>query len=90
MKLDSDRPDFAISVRKQNLDWLSKCYAKESVQEFSTSTWVHLLELPSPFSSDEALLLCRISADKWLAWVPEHGEVILHSGQFRHQGCDNR
>ena len=84
MKLNSDRPDFAMSARKQNLDWLSKCYAKELVQESLTSTWVHLLELPSPFSSDEALLLCAVSADKWLAWIPDHGEVILHSWQFRH------
>ncbi|MBH8577418.1 hypothetical protein I8752_31505 [Nostocaceae cyanobacterium CENA369] len=82
MKLDSDKPDFAISARKQNLDWLSKCYAKESVQDFLISTWVELLELPSSFSFDEALLLCPISADKWLAWIPDYGKVILHTGQF--------
>ncbi|MBH8563877.1 hypothetical protein I8748_17070 [Nostoc sp. CENA67] len=85
MKLDSDRPDFVMSARKQNLDWLGKCYAKDLVQESPASKWVHLLELPSPFSSDEALLLCPISADKWLAWIPDHGEAILYTWQFCHQ-----
>ena len=82
MKIDSDRPDFAMSARKQNLDWLNKCYDKDLVQGFLVSTWVQLLELPSPFSFDEALLLCPVSADEWLAWIPDHGEVILHTRQF--------
>lgn len=44
--------------------------------------WVKLLELPSDYSHDEALLLCQQSADQWVAWVPQHGEVVLHSHQF--------
>jgi hypothetical protein len=75
MKLDSHRPDFAVQARKQNL---------EGLQQLRTSTWVNLLLLPNPFSFDEALLLCPVSAYEWLAWVPDHGETILNIRQFRH------
>lgn len=51
--------------------------------EFEPSTWVRLLEPPSDFSSDEALLLCQCSDDRWLAWVPDYGEISLHLDQFR-------
>ncbi|MEA5625556.1 hypothetical protein [Nostoc sp. UHCC 0251] len=73
MKLDSHRPDFAVQARRQNL---------EGLQRLRASTWVKLLLLPNPFSFDEALLLCPVSADEWLAWVPDHGEAILKIGQF--------
>lgn len=49
---------------------------------YEASTWVQLLDLPNPYSSDEALLLCEQSADEWVAWVPDHGEVVLHTSQF--------
>ncbi|MEH1798606.1 MAG: hypothetical protein V7L02_23775 [Nostoc sp.] len=73
MKLDSHRPDFAVQARRHNL---------EGLQRFRASTWVNLLQLPNPFSFDEALLLCPVSADEWLAWVPDHGEAILNIRQF--------
>ncbi|MEH2000808.1 MAG: hypothetical protein V7L00_19030 [Nostoc sp.] len=73
MKLDSHRPDFAVQARRHNL---------KGLQQFRASTWVRLLLLPNPFSFDEALLLCPISADEWLAWVPDHGEAILNIRQF--------
>jgi hypothetical protein len=40
-------------------------------------TWVKLWQLPSPFSFEEALLLCPLSHDQWLAWIPDHGEAVL-------------
>lgn len=46
------------------------------------NTWVHLLQLPSDFAFDEAFLLCQVSFDEWLAWVPDHGEVRLSTQQF--------
>ncbi len=49
---------------------------------FSASTWVKLRELPSPYSFDEALLLCEDSQGYWLTWVPDFGEVKLHPSQF--------
>jgi hypothetical protein len=60
------------------------CYIQDSQQEFQADTWVHLLELPSTFSFDEALLLCQISEDQWAAWIPDYGEAVLHTRQF----CD--
>ncbi|WP_375473671.1 hypothetical protein [uncultured Nostoc sp.] len=74
MKLDSHRPDFAVQARRHN--------HLEGLQRFRASTWVNLLQLPKPFSFDEALLLCPVSADDWLAWIPDHGETILNIGQF--------
>lgn len=50
--------------------------------EYQASTWVHLLEAPSTYSYDEALLICQQSEDEWLAWVPDHGEVTLRTRQF--------
>ncbi|MBC6434770.1 hypothetical protein FM036_31920 [Nostoc sp. HG1] len=73
MKLDSHRPDFAVQPRRQNL---------EGLQQLKASTWVNLLLLPNRFSFDEALLLCPISADEWLAWIPDHGEAILNIRQL--------
>jgi hypothetical protein len=73
MKLDSRRPDFAVQARRQNL---------EGLQQLRASIWVKLLLLPNPFSFDEALLLCPVSADEWLAWIPDHGEAILNIRQF--------
>ncbi|MBG1244749.1 hypothetical protein [Nostoc sp. NZL] len=69
MKLDSHRPDFAVQLKRHNL---------EGLQQLRNSTWVTLLQLPNPFSFDEALLLCPVSADEWLVWIPDHGEAILN------------
>lgn len=55
-------------------------------QEFEASTWVQLRELPSPYSHDEALLLCQHSENEWIVWIPEYGEMILHRSQFDKAG----
>ncbi|AFZ27676.1 hypothetical protein Cylst_5676 [Cylindrospermum stagnale PCC 7417] len=73
MKLDFHRPVFAMQSRRQNLDGLSK----SDSPQFPTPAWIHLWELPNPFSFDEALLLCQVSEDEWLVWIPDHGEAIL-------------
>jgi len=44
--------------------------------------WVKLLELPSPYSQDEALLLCEDTPGTWAVWIPEYGETTLTNGQF--------
>jgi hypothetical protein len=46
-------------------------------EDFPPSTWVPLKHRPTPFSADEALLLCQCSHDRWLAWVPNYGEINL-------------
>lgn len=82
MQLNSYKPDIAVQPKSENLDWLIKSYGARSKQEFQPDTWVQLLELPSPFSFDEALLLCQHSDDEWVAWIPDHGEAVLHVSQF--------
>ncbi|MBD1910220.1 MULTISPECIES: hypothetical protein [unclassified Leptolyngbya] len=44
--------------------------------------WVQLRDRLTPFSHDEALLLCEEEGDRWVAWIPDHGEVVLHRSQF--------
>jgi hypothetical protein len=82
MKLNSYIQDFGVRPQKQNLEWSNRSHLKSSQQEFQADTWVHLLGLPSTFSFDEALLLCQISEDQWAAWIPDHGEAVLHTRQF--------
>ncbi|MCT7949800.1 hypothetical protein NG798_08370 [Ancylothrix sp. C2] len=56
---------------------------KEIWQEkFEPNTWVKLLDVPSAYSFDEALLLCGLEDDRWVVWIPDHGEAVLHTGQF--------
>ncbi|MFM7603148.1 MAG: hypothetical protein ACKO7R_18425 [Pseudanabaena sp.] len=46
------------------------------------STWVTLLEPPTRSCYDEALLMCQYPDEHWAAWIPDFGEIKLHSGQF--------
>lgn len=49
---------------------------------YNRDAWVKLIQPLSDTSFDEAKLLCQESADTWVAWVPDHGEVILDKSQF--------
>ncbi|HEY9612130.1 hypothetical protein [Allocoleopsis sp.] len=82
MKIELHRPEFTVCLPLDTLSWSTKHYLEQSHQEFHASTWVQLLELPSPFSFDEALLLCQHSDEQWLAWIPDYGEIVLHTSQF--------
>jgi len=57
-----------------------------SSRHLREGNWVQLLELPAPFSSDEALLLCHEFGDLWVVWVPGYGETVLSSHQFTQMG----
>jgi hypothetical protein len=46
------------------------------------STWVTVLETSLSSCYDEALLMCQYPDGYWAAWIPDVGEVKLHSGQF--------
>lgn len=48
-----------------------------NLQPLQANTWVHLQELPSPYSFSEALLLCPQGESQWVVWIPDHGEAIL-------------
>lgn len=49
---------------------------------YSRDAWVKLLHPPSEYGFDEAKLLCQESPNTWIAWVPDHGEVILDRSHF--------
>ncbi|MES1022980.1 hypothetical protein ABN584_08780 [Gloeocapsa sp. BRSZ] len=49
---------------------------------YTRDTWVKLLQSPSEYAFEEAKLLCQESSDTWLAWVPDHGEVLLDRSDF--------
>lgn len=51
-------------------------------EEFQPNTWVKLLDVPSVYSFDEALLLCRLEDGRWVVWIPDHGEAVLLSSEF--------
>lgn len=68
-----------------NLQWCSieSNLSRDTAIELHLSdTWVRLLELPNPYSHDEALILCQHSESEWVAWIPDHGEAILNNRQF--------
>jgi len=44
--------------------------------------WVQLRDRISPYSAEEALLLCENSDGSWVAWVPDHGEATLQREQL--------
>jgi hypothetical protein len=83
MKIDPRKLDAVVRPYELDLNCLIESHLKQSQPEFQADTWVDLLELPNPFSHDEALLLCQVSEDEWAAWIPEHGEVLLYTHQFR-------
>lgn len=56
--------------------------SKAGLEGRSVTQWVQMIELPDPFSYDQALLLDRYSEDEWIAWVPDYGEVMLHISEF--------
>lgn len=49
---------------------------------YNRDSWVKLIGRPSELAHDEAKLLCQESANTWVAWVPEHGEVVLDRSNF--------
>lgn len=57
-------------------------FTPSEVPQAKSNTWVKLLALPNPYSHDEALLLCPKSDTEWVAWIPDHGEAILHINNF--------
>jgi hypothetical protein len=49
---------------------------------YTRDAWVTLLEPLTEFACDEAMLLCQDADESWIAWVPDHGEVVLNRSQF--------
>ncbi|HSM83535.1 MAG TPA: hypothetical protein VLS96_17750 [Nodosilinea sp.] len=49
---------------------------------YTRDTWVKLLQAPNAYAADEAKLLCQASESAWVAWVPDHGEIVLDRSHF--------
>ena len=47
-----------------------------------SGNWVSLFVLPSEYAYDQALLLCEKDEQKWIAWIPDHGEAEICLRQF--------
>ena len=71
------RPLVSEALNLTTLNQNSVCHIT-----YTRDSWVKLIELPSEYSADEALLLCQESPDVWVAWVPDHGEVKLDRSNF--------
>ena len=78
MQVTYYQPNFCILPVGQ-IDWSTKNSCNLIL---APDTWVHLLKLPSEYSYDEALLLCDLGEDQWVAWVPNHGETVLDARDF--------
>ncbi|HEY9596446.1 MAG TPA: hypothetical protein V6D33_02110 [Cyanophyceae cyanobacterium] len=81
MKLDSRKFEAGVSQHRFQ-PWLSKSTSSTTELDSYASTWVKLRELPSPYSYEEALLLCQHSDTEWIVWIPDYGQMILHRSQF--------
>ncbi|NJP12355.1 MAG: hypothetical protein HC866_25210 [Leptolyngbyaceae cyanobacterium RU_5_1] len=87
MKLETE---FRVRLQLLRLKWSLQSSSQERTQdplfapksELAPSTWVKLLNPPTPFSADEALLLCPASDNQWLAWVPDYGKMMVDTDDF--------
>ncbi|WP_416672109.1 hypothetical protein [Egbenema bharatensis] len=71
-----DRSDLDLELAIAS-GWSPVCHIT-----YNRDAWVKLLQPLSEYGFDEAKLLCQASADTWIAWVPDHGEVVLHHSDF--------
>lgn len=87
MQLKSDvcvYPTIPVPVALANASAWEKLCDREATpaSNYTASTWVKLLNPPTAFSFDEAWLLCQCSEDQWLGWIPDYGEILLHTREF--------
>lgn len=66
---------------------LATALAQKQIQilcapRIEANIWVRLVQQPFPYDFNEALLLCQVSFDEWLAWIPEYGETCLNINEF--------
>ena len=76
-KVKTVRSDSAVPWMPSAFNW-----GGEAPSCPQPNVWVKLLVSLNPFCHEEALLLCQESEAEWLAWVPDHGEAVLHISQF--------
>ena len=85
MQLQTDirtwQPQQTLASAASPRDW-EKFWCPVPAPKFAASTWVRLFNPPTAFSFDEAWLLCQSSEEKWLAWIPDYGEILLSTYEF--------
>ncbi|PSB31856.1 hypothetical protein [Stenomitos frigidus] len=92
MRLETE---FRFCLQRQSLEWafqqastapahidIAAPTLADLKQAIAPSMWVKLVQSPSAYSSDEALLLCQGGDRQWLVWVPDYGEIMLEREQF--------
>jgi len=67
----------SISAQISDRGWNLVCHIT-----YTRDTWVKVMSLPSAYAWDEAKLLCQESLNTWVAWIPDHGEVVLDRSNF--------
>ncbi len=63
------------SVNQESIEFFP-CQFNE---KWHSGTWVKLSNLPESCYFDEAILLCQESEHRWLAWLPEWGQIVLYA-----------
>lgn len=82
MKLRIHKPQDNFRASLVGLKRKTQPPLQQYQQKFQASTWVKLLELPNPFSFNQALLLCEHSDNQWCVWIPDYGSTVMHVSQF--------
>jgi hypothetical protein len=83
MKLESDARAWQSADITHCYEWGNFCRLPSiSIAKPEPATWVRLLYPPTAYSFGEAWLLCEMANDRWLAWVPDHGEILLTLDEF--------
>jgi len=66
-----------ISSTDHTASWNPVCHIT-----YTRDTWVKLLQAPSDYAATEAKLLCPVSTNAWVIWVPDYGETVLNRSEF--------
>lgn len=61
---------------------MSKISQITNFLEVKANPWVKVVQRPSSYSFDKALLLYRISSNEWMAWIPDFGQTRLNEMEF--------
>jgi hypothetical protein len=71
---------FCVSISISQRLFLALFEAQKVPKLFSSKASSNIQQ--APYSFDEALLLCEQDEGRWVAWIPDFGEIILIERQF--------
>lgn len=75
-----------LAQPKSTVRWcevdLHRIHQEMTAPQPAADTWVRLLEPANSYCDGDALLLCPISNEEWLAWLPSQGETLISTTQF--------